>query len=59
MGPNSLARQSEWYEIQGIALHLIQPVKPTLNAYIQRFNGSCLCQLIQNYVFRSLISGNS
>lgn len=48
------ARFSEWCEQQGIALHWIQPGKPTQNAYIERFNGSFCRKLLDAHLFRSL-----
>lgn len=48
------ARLTEWYEKQGIALHWIQPGKPTHNVYIERFNGSFHCKLLDAHPFRSL-----
>jgi putative transposase len=48
------AKLSEWCEQQGIALHWIQPGKPTQNAYIERFNGPFRRELLNAHQFRSL-----
>ncbi|MBO2013053.1 IS3 family transposase [Siccationidurans soli] len=51
-GPEfSSAKLSEWCEQQGIALHRIQPGKPMQNAYIERFNGSFRCELLDAHLF--------
>jgi putative transposase len=49
------ARLSEWCEQQGIALHWIQPGKPTQNAYIERFNSSSRRELLNAHPFLSLV----
>jgi putative transposase len=48
------ARLSEWCKAQGVALHWIQPDKPTQNAYIERFNGSFRHELLDAHLFCSL-----
>lgn len=54
-GPEFIsARLSEWGEAQGLALHWIQPGKPTQNAYIKRFNGSFRRELLDAHLFCSL-----
>ena len=53
-GPEFISTKlSEWCEQQGIALHWIQPGKPTQNAYIERFNGSFSRELFDAHLFRS------
>jgi transposase InsO family protein len=54
-GPEFIsARLTEWCEKQSIALHWIQPGKPTQNAYIGRFNGSFRRELLDAHLFCSL-----
>jgi len=48
------ARLTGWCEANITALHWIQPGKPIQNAYIERFNGSFGCELLDAYLFRSL-----
>jgi putative transposase len=54
-GPEFIsARLSDWCEQQDIALHWIQPGKPTQNAYSERFNDSFWRKLLAAHLFRSL-----
>ena len=54
-GPEFIsARLPEWCGAQAIALHGIQPGKPTQNACIERFNGSFRRELPDAHPFRSL-----
>jgi putative transposase len=42
------------HRLSGVHLHWIEPGKPTLNAYIERFNGSFRRGLLDQYLFPSL-----
>ena len=44
----------DWCEAQGIILHLIQPGKPTQNAYMERFNGSFRREGLDAHLFTIL-----
>lgn len=45
---------SEWAENNGVSLHFIQPGKPAQNAYIERFNRSFRCEILDAHLFGSL-----
>ena len=45
---------AKWCEAQGIVLHWNQPGKPTLNAYMERFNGSFRCEVLDAYLITTL-----
>ena len=54
-GPEFIsARWSEWGEQQGNVLHWMQLGRATQNAYIERFNGSFRCELLDAHLFCSL-----
>jgi len=47
-------RLSEWCEEQGGTLYWIKPGKQMQNAYIERFNGSFLREILAAHLFYSL-----
>ena len=54
-GPEFIsARLDTWCKDRKITLALIQPGKPTQNAYVERLNGSIGRELLNAYVFRTL-----
>ena len=54
-GPEFLSKIFQlWCRENQVKIHYIQPGKPTQNAYIERFNGSCRKELLDMYVFRDL-----
>jgi putative transposase len=54
-GPEFLAQEfGAWCEVQGIALHYIQPGKPDQNAFIERFNRTYREEVLDAYVFESI-----
>ena len=55
-GPEFISAQlTKWCEAQAIVLHWIQPGKPTQNACIECFNGSLWREMLDIYLFRTLI----
>ncbi|HWA35812.1 MAG TPA: IS3 family transposase [Cyclobacteriaceae bacterium] len=54
-GPELLsAKLVAWAEINNVKLHYIQPGKPTQNAYIERFNRTFRCEVLNAHLFNSL-----
>ncbi|MFW5329712.1 integrase core domain-containing protein [Hydrogenophaga sp. ZJX-1] len=45
---------TQWALSTGIALQHIQPEKPTLNAYVERFNKTYRIEVLDCCVFQSL-----
>jgi len=48
-------RLSEWAEEHDVELEFIQPGKPFQNSYIERFNRNCRNEILDFYVFNSLL----
>ncbi len=46
---------AEWAEKQNIVLEFIQPGKPTQNSYVERFNRTYRDEILNMYVFKSLL----
>ena len=44
-----------WCQGRGIDLHWIRPASPTQNGYTERFNGSFRRELLNAYLFNSLL----
>lgn len=54
-GPEMLATVfTEWCRDHAIELVYIQPGKPNQNVYIERFNRSFRCEVLNRYLFASL-----
>lgn len=43
-----------WAERKGIALDFIEPGRPMQNGFIERFNGSYRCGMLDIHLFRTL-----
>jgi putative transposase len=49
----------QWAHQHGVALHFIEPGKPTQNAYIESFNGSFRDECLNEHWFADLADGQS
>ena len=45
---------ADWAEERGVELRFIEPGRPMQNGFIERFNGSYRCGVLDMYVFRNL-----
>jgi len=46
---------AEWADSHNISLEFIQPGKPTQNSYVERFNRTYRDEILNMYVFKSLL----
>lgn len=54
-GPEFVSKQLHaWAYAHGVTLHFIDPGKPTQNAFIERFNGTCRLECLNAHVFTSV-----
>ena len=45
---------AQWAEEHGVMLEFIKPIKPTQNAFIERFNRTYRTEILDFYLFRTL-----
>lgn len=55
-GPELISVQmAEWAEAHDVELEFIQPGKPTQNSYVERFNRTYRTEVLDFYLFSSLL----